>query len=181
MLIDFVKNNNQSRLFQIYLGECSEGEIDSVIVHIHSHIVELIMHEYGNYMVQRLFIVCSPQQRLDVLQTILPSLGELIRNKQGTHTIQAFISKFTLHEEYELVAMQLRTEYYELCRNNNATHFIQKVIKNFPLQYMLAFFSYTVENLLAFALDKNAMCVIKHMIRRFRELEGREDIYYNDL
>jgi len=38
---------------------------------------------------------------------------------------------------------------------------------------MLPFFQYTIENLLAFALDKNAMCVIKHMMRRLRELEGK--------
>jgi len=42
-------------------------------------------------MVQKLFKVCSPYQRLDLLQTILPSLNDLVRNKQGTHTIQAFI------------------------------------------------------------------------------------------
>ena len=102
-------------------------------------------------------------------------------NKQGTHTIQAFIAEFSTHEEYSLMMMQLGPEYYELCRNNNGTHFIQKIIKTFPLEYTIAFFSYTVENLLAFALDKNAMCVIKHMIRRFRELEGQEGVYYNDL
>jgi len=126
------------------------------------------MHEYGNYMVQKLFTVYNVQQRLEILQIIMPSLCDLIRNKQGTHTIQAFISQFTHHEEYSLVVVQLGPEYYDLCRNNNATHFVQKVLKTFPLQYTLAYFNYTVENLLAFALDKNAMCVIKHMIRRFR-------------
>jgi hypothetical protein len=49
-------------------------------------------------MVQKLFIVCSPLQRLAILNLILPQLCELVRNKQGTHTIQAFISYFTLPE-----------------------------------------------------------------------------------
>ena len=180
-LIDFVKNNIQSRVFQNYLSECGEMEIETIIFNVREHLVELIMHEYGNYMVQKLFTVCNVQQRLDILQTIMPSLGDLIRNKQGTHTIQSFISQFTHHEEYSLVVVHLGPEYYDLCRNNNATHFAQKVLKTFPLQYTLAYFSYTVENLLAFALDKNAMCVIKHMIRRFRELEGQEGVYYQDL
>ena len=60
--------------------------------------------------------------------------------------------------------MQLGPEYYDLCRNNNATHFIQKVVKTFPLEYTIAYFAYTVENLLSFALDKNAMCAINHMM-----------------
>ena len=121
-------------------------------------------------MVQKLFKVCSPYQRIDLLQAILPSLSELVRNKQGTHTIQAFIENFTLNEEYTLVIMQIMNEYYELCRHNNSTHFIQKIIKTFPFQYTITFFHYTAANLLPFALDKNAMCVIKHMMRRLREL-----------
>ena len=69
-----------------------------MILNIREHLVELIMHEYGNYMVQKLFTVCNVQHRLAILETIMPSLGDLIRNKQGTHTIQAFISQFTHHE-----------------------------------------------------------------------------------
>jgi len=36
--------------------------------------VELITHEYGNYMMQKLFAVCRPLQRLELLQFILPHL-----------------------------------------------------------------------------------------------------------
>ena len=68
-------------------------------------------------------------------------------------------------------------QFYELCRNNNATHFIQKIVKTFPLPYTINFFTYLTDNLMAFALDKNAMCVIKHMMRRLRELEGSQDGY----
>ena len=56
------------------------------------------MHEYGNYMMQRLFMVCNADQRLEVLQLILPNLCEIIRNKQGTHTIQKFIEEFRLQD-----------------------------------------------------------------------------------
>lgn len=58
------------------------------------------MHEYGNYMVQKLFTVCSDYQRIEILQMIYCSIGEIVRNKQGTHTLQAFVGFFTLHEEF---------------------------------------------------------------------------------
>jgi hypothetical protein len=48
-------------------------------------------------MVQKLFTVCSPIQRVQILQIISSKLPELARNKQGTHTIQAFITQFTLN------------------------------------------------------------------------------------
>jgi hypothetical protein len=67
-----------------------------------------------------------------------------------------------------MVSIEIMRDFYELCRHNNATHFIQKIIKTFPLEYTIGFFHYITENLMAFALDKNAMCVIKHMMRQFR-------------
>lgn len=91
-LIEYVKNNIQSRLFQNFLNDCCEQDLDKVIIYVREYLVDLIMHEYGNYMVQKLFKVCSPRQRLDILQTIMPSLCDLAKNKQGTHTIQAFVS-----------------------------------------------------------------------------------------
>ncbi len=48
-------------------------------------------------MIQRLFKVCSPLQRLAILQQISPKLIELAKIKQGTHTIQFFIEHFTLN------------------------------------------------------------------------------------
>ena len=102
------------------------------------------MHEYGNYMVQKLYKVSGTKHRLAILEIIKPYLSDLVKNKQGTHTIQAFISQFVTHEEYSLIAIELQNEYYELCRNNNGTHFVQKVIKTFPLQYTILFFNYTV-------------------------------------
>ena len=65
------------------------------------------MHEYGNYMVQKLFRVAHPNQRLAILQMILSSLCELIKNKQGTHTIQSFIEYFSIPEEYSIICHQI--------------------------------------------------------------------------
>jgi hypothetical protein len=97
-LIDFVKNNTQSRQFQECLAGYSEAEIELVIGHIKESLVELIMHEYGNYMVQKLYAVCNDRQRLSILNIIAPKLNELARNKQGTHTIQSFLAHFSTHE-----------------------------------------------------------------------------------
>jgi hypothetical protein len=38
----------------------------------------------------------------------MPNFCDLIRNKQGTHTLQAFISHFSLNEEYTMVILQIR-------------------------------------------------------------------------
>lgn len=43
-LIEFVKNNNQSRLFQNYLTDGTSEEIEEIITHIGEKLVELITH-----------------------------------------------------------------------------------------------------------------------------------------
>jgi hypothetical protein len=53
------------------------------------------MHEYANYMVQKLFSVCNFNQRLKIMQRIHEEICPIVRNKQGTHTIQALIKLFT--------------------------------------------------------------------------------------
>jgi hypothetical protein len=47
----------------------------------------------------------------------------------------------------------------------NATHFVQKIIGIFPLIHTYRFFEYTCKNFILFAVDKNGMCVIKHMMK----------------
>jgi hypothetical protein len=121
-------------------------------------------------MMQKLFAVCKPLQRLELLQLVIPNLCEVARNKKGTHTVQAFLDCFTLSEEYSLVSMQIAQDFYSLSCHSNATHFIQKVVKTFPLECTIAYFHYIAANLMTFALDKNGMCVVKHMMRRLREL-----------
>jgi hypothetical protein len=49
-------------------------------------------------MTQKLFKICSPNQRLSILKKLYPYIPGLVRNKQGTHTIQAFISFLVLNE-----------------------------------------------------------------------------------
>lgn len=48
-------------------------------------------------MTQKLFQVCSPNQRLFILGKLFPEMPALVRNKQGTHTIQAFVNLLTLN------------------------------------------------------------------------------------
>ena len=55
--------------------------------------------------------------------------------------------------------------FLQLSCHPNATHFIQKIIGIFPMIHTYRFFEYCQKNFLAFALDKNAMCVIKHMMK----------------
>lgn len=122
-------------------------------------------------MIQKLLGVCTLAQRLRIVQRLQADIPGIARNKQGTHSLQTLIALFTSDEEYKLVCDSVRPTFLSLAQHPNATHFLQKIISLFPLPHTLQFMTIVNHDLLSFALDKNAMCVIKQMIRRVSDLE----------
>ena len=45
-------------------------------------------------MMQKLFGVCTPQQRNKIMRELALHIPNIVKNKQGTHTIQTFIGLF---------------------------------------------------------------------------------------
>lgn len=93
----YVRNSAQSRIFQNFLDEANSDQVEQIIKALYDEIPDLITDQYANYMTQKLFQVCSPNQRIFILTKLYPQIPSLVRNKQGTHTIQAFISLLTLN------------------------------------------------------------------------------------
>jgi hypothetical protein len=159
-------------VFQSWLGEANPLEVDKVISNLWEELPELITHEYANYMVQKLLGVCTLAQRLRIVQRLQADIPGIARNKQGTHSLQTLIALFTSDDEYKQVCDSVRTSYLSLAQHPNATHFLQKIIILFPLSQTMDFIHIVNSDFLNFALDKNAMCVIKQMIKRVSELEN---------
>jgi hypothetical protein len=127
-----------------------------------------VTHEYANYMMQKLFTLCNSPQRKFILETIASSIPMIVKNKQGTHTLQSLIALLTQEEEYCLVIDSIKKVLYELSEHSNATHFVQKVITAFPIKYTLTFFYFVCDNFLSFSINKNAMCVLKQMMKKMK-------------
>lgn len=143
---------------------------------LYEEFAELVVDDYANYMTQKLFQMCSPSQRLMILKKLYLQIPNLVRNKQGTHTIQLFVSFLTLPEELELIVESIKPEFEHLCFNSTSTYFIQKIVKVFPILTTIQFYYLAEKNFMKFATDKNAMCVLKYMLRRIKEEESQPGI-----
>lgn len=122
-------------------------------------------------MVQKLLGVCTLPQRLKIVQRLQIDIPGIAKNKQGTHSLQTLIALFTNNDEYKLICDSVKPNYLALAQHPNATHFLQKIITLFPLSQTMDFIQIVNADFLAYALDKNAMCVIKQMIKKISELE----------
>lgn len=69
--------------------------------------------------------------------TYIPTI---VKNKQGTHTLQSFIALLTCEEEFLSVINSVKTQFFDLSEHPNATHFIQKIINIFPFELVYVFY-----------------------------------------
>jgi len=65
-------------------------------------------------MMQKLFTICNTQQRMFILQKLAGSIPMLVRNKQGTHTLQTLVALLTQEDEHCLVVETAKRDLYEL-------------------------------------------------------------------
>lgn len=64
----------------------------------------------------------------------------LVKNKQGTHTLQTLITLLTQEEEHCMVVEVARRHLNELSEHPNATHFVQKMVNVLPIRHTLPLF-----------------------------------------
>lgn len=69
-LREYVTSHSGSKEFQKTIQHMKPEEVDTIIQTLYYDFPELIVHEYANYMFQSLIIVCSLQQRLNILETL---------------------------------------------------------------------------------------------------------------
>lgn len=63
---------------------------------------------------QKLFTLCNPMQRTFILDKLSSNIPIIVKNKQGTHTLQTLIALLTQEEEYRIVVESIRKAIYEL-------------------------------------------------------------------
>ena len=129
----------------------------------------MILNDYANYMFQSLLRVSNISQRLRIVENIRYSLCDLACSQQGTFVFQQLIDYLSNIEEYELLSQILTPELYRLFRDVNGNHFMRKFIQCMPRHLLFSFMPTVVHNFMEFSMDKNAVCVLKCVLRALCE------------
>lgn len=87
----------------------------------------MILDNYGNYVIQKMFSYTTPELRKTFLQWIEKDFIKILMSKAGTHSLQSIIS---LIDENSLMKVYdfIKNEEVELCNNEFGTHFMQKLV-----------------------------------------------------
>ena len=110
---------------------------------IKNFLVDIIMHQYGNYLIQKFFEIVLFQENIKIFSEIFtligPKLYEISIDNYGTRVFQKVLEilqeiKYnyrTLEFMYAIKNL-IDTHLYELCCDKNGNHVFQKILKIIP-------------------------------------------------
>lgn len=93
-ILEMAKEQHGCRYLQRLLGNASLSEVQLLLDEVLPHIGTLMVDPFGNYLVQKVLDVCTPAQRLAVLEracTAPGGLPEVTRNTHGTRAAQKLV------------------------------------------------------------------------------------------
>ena len=91
--------------------------------------MELIFNEYGSHVLQKILLVISDNNRLDLNKTIISNILDIIMDINGIHIFKCFILTSTIEQNKRLILEKIEKNFSEIVQNPNGTYAIQLLFK----------------------------------------------------
>ncbi|KAJ3432837.1 pumilio homology domain family member [Anaeramoeba flamelloides] len=145
--------------------ETSDGRIiDIVFSELRNHFEDLMKDQFGNYLCQKLFQLCSEDCILEVLVEIEQVIIPISTNLYGTRAIQKLIENITTEQQEKILFNSFSKKLITLINNANGNHVVQKCFIKFSQEKNLYIFKAIVENYMIIAGHKHGCCVMQRCI-----------------
>ena len=160
-----IRDQTSCRLLQKKLDENDNNFRDKVFEKL-LPCIELYMNDpFGNYLCQKLFDQCNPDQLKLIIDKITPNMVSIAISPHGTRSIQKLIEKsVVISDILNKVVKMLKTHVTELVKDNNGNHVLQQclmTIKNPDNEFI---YEEVVDNCLEIATHKHGCCFIQKCI-----------------
>ncbi|KAJ4827134.1 hypothetical protein Tsubulata_045691 [Turnera subulata] len=158
------KDQHGCRFLQRKFSEGTMRDVEKIFLEIIDHIVELMTHPFGNYLVQKLLEVCTEDQQMQILRSITRKSGELVRiscDMHGTRAVQKVIETLKTTEQISMIVSSLKPGIVSLIKNMNGNHVAQRCLQYLKPDYIEFLFEATTVNCIELATDRHGCCVLQ--------------------
>ena len=121
-LPNYICSQKGSRIMQKYLNKFPSDIKTLLILKIGKNLGKIMIDTYGNYFCQKMFQICSNEQRILILEYIQNEFIEISKSVSGTHVIQAILGLISTEDEIKIVINCIKNHELELAYDNNGTH-----------------------------------------------------------
>ncbi|XP_020102654.1 putative pumilio homolog 8, chloroplastic isoform X2 [Ananas comosus] len=156
------------RLLQQKFDE-GKHQVDSIFNGIIHHVVDLMMDQFGNYLMQKLFDFCDEEQRTKIVIELTRNRSDLIKislNMHGTRAVQKLIAKLKTRQQVSLVISALQPGFLELVKDLNGNHVIQRCLLSFSVEDNKFIFDAAAFHCVGIAKERHGCCVLQRCIDR---------------
>jgi hypothetical protein len=87
---------------------------------------------YGNYFCQKLYAICTIEQRRMILNSIKDIFINVSKTTAGAHVTQNIIEESKTKDEKIIIMLYIKGHEIELALHPEGTHVLQKIIQIFP-------------------------------------------------
>ncbi|KAG9158439.1 hypothetical protein Leryth_013176 [Lithospermum erythrorhizon] len=170
------KDQHGCRFLQRMFDEGTPRDVQIIFNEIITHVIELMINPFGNYLMQKLLEVCNEEQRMQILLKVTQEPGELVRislNTHGTRVVQKLIETLKTKHQVSLVISALEPGFIALIKDLNGNHLkipsvISKLVSQFEGSYVhlskQKFSSHVVEKCLSMCGDKIQSTIIQELL-----------------
>jgi len=169
-LPNYICSQKGSRIMQKYLNKFPSNIKTLLILKIGKNLGKIMIDTYGNYFCQKMFQICSNEQRILILEYINNEFIEISKSPSGTHVIQAILELINTEDEINIIINCIKNHELELAYDNNGTHVLQKIISTIDEKYREDLNDILLErnNLRTLCLDSKGICVVKKLINSIK-------------
>ncbi|XP_038703534.1 pumilio homolog 12-like isoform X2 [Tripterygium wilfordii] len=168
-ILSLSKDQNGCKILRKAIeGVKDENEIDMVLVEIIEHLGELMVHQFGNYIVQNLVEVCSKAQLNRIVSKITETEYQLVSiclDNHGTRAVQRLLRHLeTPGQEVTMVMAAISRHTVALTKDVNGHRVIQDCLRYFTDEDNRYLLRELARNCFGLATDKSGCCVLQQCV-----------------
>mmetsp|Transcript_12035 Transcript_12035/g.12055 ORF Transcript_12035/g.12055 Transcript_12035/m.12055 type:complete len:424 (+) Transcript_12035:191-1462(+) len=169
---------------------------DKILKKTPEELCDVIKDSNGNYIVQEVFKLCSPEERILIMSKIKENIVELSCHKKGTHSMQTLVVELKSEvevntfldmladptdstalepevrkvneDEHEEAFDENKGPLYSLSSNSYGTFVLQKVVDHFPEDLLSPIYQFCVDHFEHMSTNKNGLPIIKKALVKFQ-------------
>jgi len=158
------KDQHGCRFLQRKLEERDEQTTQTIFEEVHTHMVELMVDPFGNYLCQKLLESANDEQRTALIKNATPAMTKIALNQHGTRALQKMIEYVSTPEQTSLIIEALRNNVVLLIQDLNGNHVIQKCLNHLSPNDAIFIFEAVGAHCVTVGTHRHGCCVLQRCI-----------------
>ncbi|KAJ9559783.1 hypothetical protein OSB04_004943 [Centaurea solstitialis] len=171
MIYYLAKDQNGCKLLQSMFERPTMEDVEIVLSEVVDSICDLMKDQFGNYLVQKLVVLCNNDQKLQILVSLIKVPINIIlvcMNPHGTRSVQKLLENLKDPNQVKLVMRALHHGAAALANDPNGHHVIQYCLVNFHSDLNKPILSEIADSCFKIATDRSGCCVLQACVEHSR-------------